>query len=173
MGSSTIQLVDTGISVNDQPVIEWNFISPSGIAFARRGGTVQAPYPKQPKCPPEFWRREKRVKQETNQDIVRLKEDQKKLQGELDTLSAMILKKADEFADACIMIKGLAATQKIYNETTGYPDRRVTDKLTNWNKSKRTLQREYECLQNSRTAILTLIQKLHQECLDIRLKERT
>lgn len=173
---STCQVVDTGIVINGKPVLGWNFITAPGITFARRGGAFQAPYPKQvkqPKCSEEFWRREKRVKVKPNWEIIRLKEDRAKLQCELKTLDRLIIQKADEFADACVMVKGLVSTQKVWCNTTGYPDARTKVKLDKWNKKKRSLQKEYECLQNSRAAMIRLSCRLHLECLSIRLKERT
>ena len=173
---STCQVIDTGIVINGKPVLGWDFIAAPGVVFARRGRTFQAPYPKQikqPKCSEEFWRREKRVKVKPNWEIIRLKEDRAKLQSELKTLDRLVRQKADEFADACVMVKGLISTQKVWCNTTGYPDPRTKVKLDKWNRTKRSLQKEYECLQNSRTAMIRLSCKLHLECLSIRLKERT
>ncbi len=173
---STCQVVDTGIVINGKPVLGWNFITAPGITFARRDGAFQAPYPKQikqPKCSEEFWRREKRVKVKPNWEIIRLKEDRAKLQCELKTLDRLIIQKAGEFRDACVMVKGLVSTQKDWLNTTGYPDVRTKVELDKWNKKKRSLQKECECLQNSRTAMMRLSFRLHLECLSIRLKERT
>lgn len=128
---------------------------------------------KQPKCSEEFWRRKKRVKPEPNWEIIRLKEDRARLQGELKILERLIVQKSDEFADACMMVRGLIATQKIWTDTCGQPDTPTKVKLDKWNKKKRSLQKEYECLQNSRYAMIRLSNRLHLECLSIRLKERT
>lgn len=173
---STCQVYNTGIVINGQPVIGWNFVSEPGLVFARRGQVFQAPYPKQikqPKCSEEFWRREKRVKVKPNWEIIRLKEDRAKLQSELKTLNRLIIEKSEEFADACVMVKGLVSTQKVWCNTTGYPDARTKVKLDKWNKKKRSLQKECECLQNSRAAMIRLSNRLHLECLSIRLTERT
>lgn len=171
--SSTCQIVDTGLVINGKPVLGWNFVSESGIVFAGRGQATQTPYPKEPKCSEEFWRREKRVKVEPNWEVIRLKEDRAKLQSEVETLDKLILQKSNEFTDACIMVKGLISTQKLFLSTTGYPDYRTKEKLDDWNKKKRSLQKEYECLQHSRVAMGRLSCRLHQECLAIRVKERT
>ena len=173
---STCQVVDTGIVINGKPVMGWDFITAPGITFARRDGAFQAPYPKQikqPKCSEEFWRREKRVKVKPNWEIIRLKEDRAKLQSELKTLNRLIIEKSEEFADACVMVAGLVSTQKVWCNTVGYPDARTKVKLDKWNKKKRSLQKEYECLQNSRDAMIRLSNRLHLECLSIRLTERT
>ena len=71
------------------------------------------------------------------------------------------------------MVRGLISTQKVWCDTAGYPDPRTKVKLDKWNKTKLSLQKEYECLQNSRAAMTRLSCKLHLECLAIRLKERT
>lgn len=170
---STCQVYNTGIVINGQPVIGWNFVSEPGIVFARRGQVFQAPYPKQPKCPPEFWRREKRTKVKPNWEIIRLKEDRKQLQSDLTTLQQVIDKKSNELDDACVMVAGLTSTQRYYCETMGHPDHRTKEKLRQWSKKKRSLQKEYESLQHSRAAIVRLSSILHLECLAIRLKERT
>ena len=135
--------------------------------------TVYPKQTKQHKCSEEFWRREKRVKPEPNWEIIRLKEDRAKLQRELKILDRLIVQKSDEFADACMMVRGLITTQKIWTDTCGQPDAPTKVKLDKWNKIKRSLQKEYECLQNSRIAMMQLSYKLHLECLSIRLKERT
>lgn len=169
---STMQLIDTGIVINGQPVIEWNFVTAPGIIFARRSQPFQVKPPKQPKCDEKYWRRVPRVKREINGDIYRLKCEMRDIKKEIKLLDTLIKEKGDSFGDVVCMLNGLKANQGLFIKTMGHPCERTASRQKEWTKVKRTRQKEYETLHGSRAHLDMLYRRLHKECLQIRINER-
>lgn len=159
-----------------QNIIGWNFISEPGIQFARKncGMDRSNDYtrPRKPKCPPEFWRRERRVKVLPTEVVMAAKEEIRELAKQIKDLQLVINRLAEEHRAAMRHYKGVFAERHQFKITIGSVPVDTAQALKEAHRNRIMKQREYEAVQLARMSLQQLYRRKTKYVLGLRQLER-
>lgn len=125
-----------------------------------------------PKCPPEFWRRERRVKVLPLSVVLTAKDELKDLAKQIKDLEPFITLAMQQHRDAMRYYKGILEERRWFKEHTKHVPDDVRVSLLAAAKARSQKQREYETLKNIRYTLQTAHQRKAKYILGLRELER-